>query len=43
MANIAKIKSELSLDCFLPKDDPRATAKDLTDRFDSVFWCGDRK
>lgn len=41
MANIAKIKSELNLDCFLPKDDPRATAKDLTDRFDSVFWCGD--
>ena len=24
MANIAKIKSELKLDCFLPKDDPRA-------------------
>ena len=56
-SNIAKIKSELRLDTFLPKDDPRnslegemghsvqteSSLKDLTDRFDSVFWCGDRE
>ncbi|WWD01539.1 hypothetical protein V866_008484 [Kwoniella sp. B9012] len=41
LSNIAKIKSELRLDCFLPKDDPRAAAEDITDRFDTVFWCGD--
>ncbi|WVQ70227.1 uncharacterized protein L199_008453 [Kwoniella botswanensis] len=41
LSNIAKIKSELRLDCFLPKDDPRAGAEDITDRFDTVFWCGD--
>lgn len=41
LANIAKIKSELRLDCFLPKDDPRAQAEDIADRFDTVFWCGD--
>ncbi|KAK4687734.1 hypothetical protein P7C73_g2391, partial [Tremellales sp. Uapishka_1] len=41
LANIAKIKSELRLDCFLPKDDPRATEPDITDRFDTVFWMGD--
>ncbi|WVQ78224.1 hypothetical protein IAT38_000307 [Cryptococcus sp. DSM 104549] len=41
LANIAKIKAELRLDCFLPKDDPRAMEPDITDRFDTVFWCGD--
>ncbi|WRT67003.1 uncharacterized protein IL334_003969 [Kwoniella shivajii] len=41
LSNIAKIKSELRLDCFLPKDDPRAAAEDITDRYDTVFWCGD--
>ncbi|WWC85358.1 uncharacterized protein L201_000221 [Kwoniella dendrophila CBS 6074] len=41
LSNIAKIKSELRLDCFLPKEDPRAAAEDITDRFDTVFWCGD--
>ncbi|WWD15798.1 hypothetical protein CI109_100222 [Kwoniella shandongensis] len=41
LANIAKIKSELRLDCFLPKDDPRAGAEDITERFDTTFWCGD--
>nr|XP_019013431.1 uncharacterized protein I206_01498 [Kwoniella pini CBS 10737]OCF52212.1 hypothetical protein I206_01498 [Kwoniella pini CBS 10737] len=41
LSNISKIKSELRLDCFLPKDDPRATAEDITDRFDTVLWCGD--
>lgn len=41
MANIAKIKSELQLDCFLPKDDPRMELEDIADRFDTVFWCGD--
>ncbi|RXK38371.1 hypothetical protein M231_04413 [Tremella mesenterica] len=41
LANIEKIKSDLRLDCFLPKDDPRANEKDITDKFDTVFWCGD--
>lgn len=41
LANIAKIKQELNLDCFLPPDDPRATMEDITDRFDTTFWCGD--
>ncbi|WVO12758.1 hypothetical protein L204_100366 [Cryptococcus depauperatus] len=40
-ANITKIKKELQLDCFLAKDDPRAQEEDITDRFDTVFWCGD--
>ncbi len=41
LANIAKIRNELKLDCFLPKDDPRQNEPDLTDRFDTVFWVGD--
>lgn len=41
LANIAKIKSELNLNCFLPPDDPRASMEDITDRFDTTFWCGD--
>lgn len=39
--NIAKIKSEIHLNDFLPKDDPRKAAEDITDRFDTVFWMGD--
>lgn len=41
IANVAKIKSELHLDCFLPESDPRARAEDITDRYDTVFWMGD--
>lgn len=41
IANVAKIKSELHLDCFLPESDPRANAEDITDRYDTVFWMGD--
>lgn len=41
LANIAKIKSELNLNCFLPPDDPRSRLDDITDRFDTTFWCGD--
>ena len=41
LANIIKIKAELNLDTFLPKDDPRNDEADIADRFDSVFWCGD--
>lgn len=41
LENIEKIKRELHLDTFLPKDDPRLEEKDITDRFDTVFWCGD--
>lgn len=41
LSNINKIKSELRLDCFLPKDDPRHSLPDISDRFDTVFWCGD--
>jgi hypothetical protein len=41
IANIAKIKSELRLNNFLPLDHPKSTAEDLTDRFDTTFWCGD--
>lgn len=43
LANIIKIKAELNLDTFLPKDDPRNDEADIADRFDSVFWCGDCK
>ena len=41
LANVAKIKNELRVNTFLPKCDPRHTEADLTDRFDTVFWCGD--
>ncbi|ORX39732.1 hypothetical protein BD324DRAFT_606986 [Kockovaella imperatae] len=41
LSNIAKIKSELRLDTFLAKDDQLNELEDLTDRFDTVFWCGD--
>lgn len=43
LANITKIKEELKLDTFLSKDDPRNNETDIADRFDSVFWCGDRE
>ncbi|GMK55391.1 hypothetical protein CspeluHIS016_0204470 [Cutaneotrichosporon spelunceum] len=41
IANINKIKSELRPNCFLPQDDPRTSMQDITDRFDTTFWCGD--
>ncbi|KAG5651927.1 hypothetical protein H0H81_006908 [Sphagnurus paluster] len=41
LSNLAKIKAELSVDAFLAPDDPRATAEDLTDKFDYTFICGD--
>lgn len=41
LANLSKIKAELSVDDFLAVDDPRNMAEDLTDRFDFSFLCGD--
>ncbi|KAI0029113.1 hypothetical protein K488DRAFT_89071 [Vararia minispora EC-137] len=41
LANMAKIKAELSVDDFLPAGDPRALSEDVTDRFDYTFLCGD--
>ncbi|KAF9554007.1 hypothetical protein CPC08DRAFT_207577 [Agrocybe pediades] len=41
LANLAKIRAELCVDDFLPMDDPRKAADDLTDRFDFTFLCGD--
>ncbi|EGN98984.1 hypothetical protein SERLA73DRAFT_122843 [Serpula lacrymans var. lacrymans S7.3] len=41
LANLAKIKTELSVDPFLKPDDPRIMAEDVTDRFDYTFLCGD--
>lgn len=41
LANIAKIKSELNVDTFLPPEDPRNHLKDVTEKFDHCFWCGD--
>lgn len=41
VSNISKIKSELKPNCFLPHDDPRVAMPDITDRFDTTFWCGD--
>ncbi|KLT43327.1 DNase I-like protein [Cutaneotrichosporon oleaginosum] len=41
IANINKIKSELKPNCFLAPDDPRVAMPDVTDRFDTTFWCGD--
>ncbi|EAU85326.2 hypothetical protein CC1G_07596 [Coprinopsis cinerea okayama7 len=34
-------RTELEVDDFLPEDDPRKRAEDLTDRFDFTFLCGD--
>ncbi|PCH42639.1 DNase I-like protein [Wolfiporia cocos MD-104 SS10] len=41
LANLAKIKAELTVDDFLPPDDPRKMTEDLTDRFDHTFIFGD--
>ncbi|KAF8199503.1 inositol polyphosphate phosphatase [Pholiota molesta] len=41
LANLAKIKTELFVDDFLPADNPRKLAEDLTERFDFSFLCGD--
>ncbi|KAF8318496.1 DNase I-like protein [Clavulina sp. PMI_390] len=41
MANLAKIKAELELDHFLPADDERSFAEDITDRYDHSFIFGD--
>ncbi|KAI0346200.1 DNase I-like protein [Trametopsis cervina] len=41
IANFIKIKNELTVDDFLPADDPRKMAEDITDRFDFAFLCGD--
>ncbi|KZW02792.1 DNase I-like protein [Exidia glandulosa HHB12029] len=41
LANLQKIKSELTCDTFLEPDDPRNLAEDITDRFDHTFMFGD--
>lgn len=41
IANVEKIKKELKVDTFLPKDDPRNDDDDLTTCFDYAFWFGD--
>ncbi|KAF8484379.1 hypothetical protein JB92DRAFT_3028984 [Gautieria morchelliformis] len=41
VANLAKIKAELPIESFLPPDDPRTFAEDLTDRFDHTWIFGD--
>ncbi|KAI5115634.1 hypothetical protein M0805_008636 [Coniferiporia weirii] len=41
VANMSKIKSELSVNEFLSQDDPRVMAEDLTDKFDHTFVFGD--
>ncbi|GLB40612.1 putative inositol polyphosphate phosphatase, catalytic domain homologues [Lyophyllum shimeji] len=41
LANLAKIKAELSVDDFLANDDPRVMAEDITDKFDYTFLFGD--
>ncbi|PWN51720.1 DNase I-like protein [Violaceomyces palustris] len=41
LANVAKIKAELKVDSFLPKDDPRTQLEDITEQFDHCFWFGD--
>lgn len=41
VANIAKIRSELDVDTFLPQSDPRNKLPDVTQRFDYSFWFGD--
>uniref|UniRef100_A0A8H8CKZ1 Inositol polyphosphate-related phosphatase domain-containing protein n=1 Tax=Psilocybe cubensis TaxID=181762 RepID=A0A8H8CKZ1_PSICU len=41
LANLSKIKAELSVEDFLSADDHRTVAEDLTDRFDFTFLCGD--
>lgn len=39
--NVTRIQNELRVDTFLPPDDPRNKLKDITEKFDHVFWCGD--
>ncbi|KAH9945499.1 DNase I-like protein [Epithele typhae] len=41
LADLAKIKAELSVNDFLSPDDPRFMAEDVTDRFDTTFIFGD--
>ncbi|CDO74365.1 hypothetical protein BN946_scf184355.g13 [Trametes cinnabarina] len=41
LADLAKIKAELSVDDFLTPQDPRFMAEDITDRFDFTFIFGD--
>ncbi|KAI9066127.1 DNase I-like protein [Trametes sanguinea] len=41
LADLAKIKAELSVDDFLTPEDPRFMAEDITDRFDFTFIFGD--
>ncbi|KAI0833743.1 DNase I-like protein [Trametes gibbosa] len=41
LADLAKIKAELSVDDFLASSDPRIMAEDITDRFDFSFVFGD--
>ncbi|KAI0671976.1 hypothetical protein C8Q78DRAFT_1078711 [Trametes maxima] len=41
LADLAKIKAELSVDDYLSPDDPRFMAEDITDRFDFTFIFGD--
>ncbi|KAJ7726045.1 inositol polyphosphate phosphatase [Mycena maculata] len=41
LANLTKIKAELTVDDFLQPDDPRVMSEDLTDKFDYTFLCGD--
>ncbi|TKY84898.1 hypothetical protein EX895_005978 [Sporisorium graminicola] len=41
LANVAKIKAALKVDSFLPPDDPRSRAEDITEQFDHTFWFGD--
>ena len=41
VANVEKIKKELKVDTFLPDNDPRNQADDLTAAFDYAFWFGD--
>ncbi|KAI0749899.1 hypothetical protein C8Q80DRAFT_1164548 [Daedaleopsis nitida] len=41
LADLAKIKAELSVDDYLSPDDPRFMAEDITDRFDTSFIFGD--
>ncbi|KAG6820311.1 hypothetical protein H0H93_002398 [Arthromyces matolae] len=41
LANLLKIKNELAVDDFLPNDDERMMAEDITDKFDYTFLCGD--
>ncbi|WFD36262.1 hypothetical protein MCUN1_003140 [Malassezia cuniculi] len=41
IANINKIRTELDVDTFLPKNDPRRRLQDVTQRFDYSFWFGD--